>query len=99
MPLFRFRLEATDGAKTAAGTPHYREGTTEAATKEEARLWLEQCERDYAAFQSPDIDDLTERESLAQAAGAILPPKERAHLAIHRQTKPYKLVSLEEVKA
>ena len=111
MPLYSFRLEAQDGSG------HFRQGTTEAESKDDARNWLELQELQKATFRLTDeraaelcdeygadsVDELPKVPKLgapqeAKAAFRAMTVRDRAHLNIHRQTKPYKLVKLEEVK-
>jgi hypothetical protein len=107
MPLYQFRLEAQDGSG------HFRQGTIAASSKEEAKLVLEERERDFAAFTLDDervaellqthgadsLDALPKAAPLKateeeKAEFRALPVRDRAHLNLHRQAKPYKLVKL-----
>jgi len=104
MPSYEFRLEAQDESG------HFRRGTVEAVSKEEAQRFLLEREEVYALTRL-DTEELAELEAKEEAHRAdleskglldsqtrLLAGKERADLAIHRQEKPYKLVSLKERK-
>lgn len=93
MPKFVARLEAQDGSG------HYRRSVIEADSKEEARTVLEEREETYALYRltTDELADLESKEG-ALPEGARLPGRERSQLALHRQEKPYKLVSLTEEK-
>jgi hypothetical protein len=110
MPIFRFRLEAQNDSG------HYRSGSINADTKEAAQLFLEEMERDRAAYQMPTdrqtelcdqygvagIEDLPNAAPVdasedEKALFRQLAVRDRSHLNLHRQEKPYKLVTLEQV--
>ncbi len=104
MKVFEFRLEAQDDSG------HFRQGTVEAENKSAATEWLLNREDEYALYRL-DTDELSGLESKEsdhraslEAAGTLttqtklLAGRERAMLALHRQEKPYKLVSLSERK-
>lgn len=104
MKLFQFRLEAQDGSG------HFRRGTIEAESKDQARAILEEREQVSALYRL-DTDELSELEAKEaahradlEAKGALTPQtkllagRERAQLALHRQEQPYKLTSLSERK-
>ena len=84
MPLYRFRLQAQD-------SENYRQGTTEAESKEAAHEYLVQREERYV-FYRLDTAEMAEVEAEPDT------PRNRARRAIHAQVQPYELVSLEEVK-
>ncbi|MDQ5822052.1 MAG: hypothetical protein M3540_11485 [Actinomycetota bacterium] len=84
MPKYRFRLESEDG--------EFRVGATVADSKADAKDMLESREFGYAGYR------LTIAE-LAEAEREPDTPQNRSRLALHHQAQPYKLVSLEQVKA
>ena len=83
MPKFIARLEAQDDSG------HFRRVAIEADSKEQAKDQLERREMEYVLF-GLTTDDLAEAE---KDPGT---PRNRAALALHNQTKPYKLVSVKE---
>lgn len=111
MPLFRFRLEATDGSG------HFRSGMTEAGSEDEARIQLGLREYQHAAYKlDPEreavlletygvktLEDLphpapVEASEEEKAEYRQLKGQHRTWLVIHRQQTPYELVELEEVE-
>ena len=94
--LYRFRLEAQDGSG------HFRRGTIDAESREEAEVFLLDREHRLVAFRLPDADvpvppppvDASEDEK-REFRG--IKTKDRAHAAIHHQSEPYELVELEEM--
>lgn len=89
MPLFRFRLEDPD-------SDFYRAGTCEFDTKEEAKAELVRREEERCVpYQAENIAELEQAEK--DKGWDNMSGRERAALHTHRQTKPYKLVSLKEV--
>jgi hypothetical protein len=92
VPLFRFKMESQED-------DHYRQGTCEFPSKDEARAELLRREEERAVpFRLPD-DELAQLEQAEQGRGFTgLSSRERSALHTHRQVKPYKLVRLEEVK-
>lgn len=103
MPVFDVRLEAQDGSG------HYRHSAIQAADADEARATLEGREREYEMYRldTAEIGELEREHGSDVIAEALEAPKEakmpaglpanvRAKLAIHRQSKPYKIVSVKE---
>jgi hypothetical protein len=110
VPKYAIRLESPD-LVNEAGDPHFREVRLSADDESEAVARCEQKERVLAAHRYPDDDeaaaergedasDVTRWERIeaeCEAAGEPVPKNIRARLATHRQTKPYEVVSVEEV--
>ena len=87
MPVFRYRMEDPD-------SNHFRTGSIVAASKEEAAMLLEMREPRKVLYRlgEEDLEAFADRI----ARGDRLRGADRAHFAIHKQERPYKLVSLEE---
>lgn len=110
MPKYAIRLESPD-LVNEAGEPHFREVRLSADDEAAAVARCEQKERELAAHRYPDDDeaarergeeeaDVTRWERIkadCEAAGEPVPKNIRARLAVHRQTEPYRVVSVEEV--
>ncbi len=104
MKVFEFRLEAQDDSG------HFRRGTIEAESKEQAKSILLEREEINALYriEQDELGDLENQEEAHRAdlesKGLLTPQtkllagRERAQLALHRQEQPYKLVSLSERK-
>lgn len=103
MPLYDVRLEAADGSG------HFRNSTIAADSEKEARDTLEAREREYELYRldTAEIAALEETYGKALIQKALALPKEaklsehvdlpsnvRTTLVLHRQPKPYKIVSL-----
>lgn len=110
MPKFAIRLESPD-LVNEAGDPHFREVRLSADDESAAVARCEQKERELAAHQYDTNDEAAQErgeeasevtrweriEADCEAAGEPVPKNIRARLATHRQTKPYEVVSVEEV--
>jgi hypothetical protein len=98
VPKFAIRLESPD-LVNEAGDPHFREVRLSADDEAEAVARCEQKERELAAHQYPDEDVKAweKMEAAASDAGEPLAKGPRGRLATHRQSKPYEVVSVEEV--
>lgn len=87
MPRFRVRLEDGEG--------EFRLTSLRAEDEDAARVACERMEHQRAAYQlTPDT--LSEFEGL-EAADDKTPGDARWGLVVHRQTKPYEVVSVEKV--
>jgi hypothetical protein len=90
MPVYRARLEATDGSG------EFRVVACEAASEEEAKKTILGLEDRYV-FHRLDTNELAELEAAEKAAkktGEPLTAEQRRSLAFHRQTEPYKIVHI-----
>jgi hypothetical protein len=98
VPKFAIRLESPD-LFNEAGEPHFREVRLQAADEAEAVARCEQKERELAAHQydAEQVAAWEKLEAAAKDAGEPLAKGPRGRLATHRQTKPYEVVSVEEV--
>lgn len=88
---FLVRLEDPD-------SDHFRETSIsgpDIQTKDDARAWCEQRERDLVAYQLPE-DELKRIEAIDKASGQVLSGADKGRLHGHRQAKPYKVVSVKE---
>ena len=83
MPKFIARLEAQDDSG------HFRRVALVADSKEEAKDQLERRELEYALFRL-DQNELAEAEKDPETS------RNKANLAIHNQSQPFKIVSLKE---
>jgi hypothetical protein len=93
MPKFKVRLESQTDSQA-------REVTLTVEDKQEARLLCEERERDLCAFKlEPDDLAVIEKDHAIDEDGKVRGPiaKAKADLHAHYQSKPYKVVSVEEV--
>jgi hypothetical protein len=93
MPKFIVILRAANGTD-------YRRVATVADTKKDVELRMQAQEFNHALYRldQNELADLERRETAAQEAGAVLPPADRAKLALHRQEEPYTIESIKEEK-
>lgn len=98
MTKFAIRLESPDHVNEA-GEPHFREVRLSADDEAEAVERCEQNERELAAHRYTDdeVASWEKLEAAARDADEPLAKGPRGRLAVHRQTKPYVVVSVEEV--
>lgn len=89
MPKFRVRLED--------GTGEFRLTSLVATDEAAAREACERLEHKRAAYKlAPQVLEEMEAE---EAADAATPGQTRWALVVHRQTRPYEVVSVKEVGA
>jgi hypothetical protein len=101
MPIYHVRLEDPDSSAYRAVTISID------GSEEDAVAYLEEKERDYCAFQA-DLDAIASATNGVKDAAALkkldregviekLSGRDKAHVFLDRQKKPYQVVSVEKV--
>jgi hypothetical protein len=98
MPRFRIYMESPDLTRED-GSPHIRVTTGVFDDEKAARTHCERQEMRIAAHEYPEAElaELEAAESEAHDNDVQPSSMVRMRLATHRQTKPYEIVSVEEV--
>ena len=111
MPTFRFRLEAQDGSghfRSGTTEAETRDAAKSFLEEREAQFVAFTLDDERAAelckiYGVESVDELpspapASASEADKAAFRELAVRDRSHVNLHRQSKPYKLVSLVEVK-
>jgi hypothetical protein len=98
MPKFKVRLESPDQMRDN-GEPHFRVTSLVADDEAAVRRAVERMEYRKAMYELPagDLKDAEKAEKQAASENRRADAQTRMRLAIHRQEKPYEVVSVEEI--
>jgi hypothetical protein len=98
MPKFKVRLESPDQMRDN-GEPHFRVTSLEAEDEDAVRRVVERMEYRKAMYElGPDALKAAEKaEKQAESENRRPDAQTRMRLAVHRQEKPYEVVSVEEI--